>query len=113
MANIKINDSLKDYKEIIQKLNPLLSDGFVNDVQDYIEHQFVTYTPEEIESETFLTFVADGWPSEVTIDQAKEQPLYSFSLYRGDESVIDVDIVLGLNEAETDIMVVDLNVEEV
>ena len=110
MPKIKKENTLKEYKEIIQNLNPILSDKFIYELQDYIEHTFVEYTSEEIASETFLEFVADDWANEVTVSQAEEEGVYTFSLYHRENEIICVEVLLGVNESETEVMVTDVEV---
>lgn len=110
MVKINKDKSLEEYGEIIRKLNPVLSDKLVLEIQDYIEHKVVEYSPEEIKEERFLDFVADNWASEIKIERLEENWNYSFSLYDEEQSVIDVLLILGVNEDETEIMVVDMEV---
>lgn len=111
MIKIKNKESLKEYSEIIKKLNPVLTNDFVEGVQDYIENQIVVYSEEAIKEEKFLKFTADMWADEVKPEGILEDSVYEFSLYQYEQSLIDVQLVLGVNEEETEVMVSDIKVK--
>lgn len=96
---IKKNKTLLEYKELIQNLRPALTNKLVEDAQDFIEHQAVTYSPEDIKEENFLEFVAEEWPDDIGLDSFSEHQQYQFSLYWEGQEVCFVSFDLELEES--------------